>query len=168
MFAEIVVLSWVLSRQPVKFSSEEREKNVFICSQITEVIGETRRGVQAPNIVTSTGPQTLVVKDFSSIGSPELLSVADRFRQLSAQWSAETSHVSSVTRAIANPSYQAIIKLGWDAVPLMLRDLQTNKGFWYPALNAITGIRPFDSKDAGNTRRMTQGWIAWGHKKGLI
>jgi len=97
-----------------------------------------------------------------------LESVPDRFRRLAARWSAETSHISSVTRATAHPDYQSIIKLGWGVVPLMLRDLQSNKGFWYPALNAITGIRPFDVKDAGNSRRMTQAWITWGHKKGLI
>jgi len=94
--------------------------------------------------------------------------LGERFRRLAARWSAETSHLSSVTRATAHPAYKAIVKLGWEVVPLMLQDLRNNQGFWYPALNAITGIRPFDRKDAGNNRRMTDAWISWGRKKGLI
>jgi hypothetical protein len=119
-------------------------------------------------VKASTDQQIIPITDFSSGGHAAPVNVADRFRQLAAQWSEETSHVSSVTRATAHPNYLAIINLGWDVVPLMLQDLQNDKGFWYPALNAITGIRPFDPKDAGNSRRMTQAWMNWGRKKGLI
>jgi hypothetical protein len=94
--------------------------------------------------------------------------IEKRFRALAADWSANTSHISSVNDLILHPSYKEIIKLGWDVVPFLLIDLQQNKRFWFPALYAITKVRPFDPSDAGNGRRMTDAWVRWGKRKGLI
>lgn len=95
-------------------------------------------------------------------------SVGTRFYRLAADWSANTRHISSVSDLASHPSYQAIINLGWEVVPLLLSDLKRNKRFWFPALFAITKVRPFDPSDAGNSRRMTEAWIMWGKRKGLI
>ncbi len=94
--------------------------------------------------------------------------VQRRFDYLAARWQAETRHVSSLTHLASHPSYQEIVRLGWDAVPILLRDLQQNKRFWFPALYEITKVRPFDPNDAGNGKRMTDAWITWGKRKGLI
>lgn len=93
------------------------------------------------------------------------VTVADRFRQLADEWAREVASVSSVTAMTSHPKYQEIVKLGWDAVPLMLSDLQARKGYWFTALHQITGIRPFDPTEAGNTRRMAEAWVSWGKKK---
>jgi hypothetical protein len=166
---DILVLSFILSKEPMTCRTDEQDQ--IVCfdsnSQSTRVVDIDTSIVYAT--VTAGSDQTVVsVTDFSPQENFSLLSVAEKFKKLSAQWSAEVSYVSSTTRATAHPNYQAIIKLGWDAVPLMLKDLQNNRGFWFPALNAITGIRPFDQKDAGNSRRMTQAWLNWGKRKGLI
>jgi hypothetical protein len=94
--------------------------------------------------------------------------VQQRFASLADQWSNNTRHISSASDLINDRSYQQIIDLGWDAVPYLLRDLQQNKRFWFPALAAITGVRPFDRGDTNNPRRMTEAWIRWGKWKGLI
>lgn len=91
-----------------------------------------------------------------------------RFRQLADAWVADTWHVSSPTDLVSHPAYRQIIHLGWAAVPYMLQDLQRTGRFWFPALHEITGLRPFDPKYAGNTRRMTDAWVEWGKKKELI
>jgi hypothetical protein len=96
------------------------------------------------------------------------LTLKERFIQLSTKWRQETGHSSSIEDMTSNPSYQEIINLGWDVVPLLLDDLQRNNGFWFPALYDITKIRPFDTSDAGNSRRMTKAWIKWGVRKGII
>lgn len=95
-------------------------------------------------------------------------SVAVRFYRLAADWSENTAHVSSVDDLVAHPCYQEIINLGWDVVPLLLIDLQKNRRFWFPALYAITKVRPYDLSDAGNGRRMTDAWVTWGKRKKLI
>jgi hypothetical protein len=95
-------------------------------------------------------------------------SVDARFVRLADEWSRNTGHISSVSDLINDPIYQEIISLGWPAVPFLLGDLERNKRFWFPALAAITGLRPFDSKDLGNYRLMTDAWLRWGRRKGLI
>jgi hypothetical protein len=92
----------------------------------------------------------------------------ERFLKLADEWSQATMHVSSASDLINDARYQEIISLGWDAVPYLLTDLQRNKRFWFPALAAITGVRPFDPGDSSNPRRMTEAWVKWGRRKGLI
>jgi hypothetical protein len=94
--------------------------------------------------------------------------VPQRFRRLADEWSRETMHISSASDLINDKRYQEIIGLGWDVVPYLLTDLQQNKRFWFPALAAITGVRPFDLSDTNNPRRMTEAWVRWGKRKGLI
>jgi len=94
--------------------------------------------------------------------------VERRFQELTALWESETGHISSLTDLASHPSYQSIIKLGWDVVPFLLRDLRENSRFWFPALHAITRVRPFDPADFGNGKKMTTAWIQWGIKKGIV
>jgi hypothetical protein len=94
--------------------------------------------------------------------------VEEKFLRLADEWSRATSHISSVTDLINDYRYQQIIALNWPVVPYLLNDLDRNKRFWFPALAAITGLRPFDRHDASNYRRMTDAWLRWGKRKGLI
>jgi hypothetical protein len=166
---EIAILSIVLSREPIKCSRTDEEEKI-VCFYESPIETEVMKATEFPytTFTASTDQKTFPVNDFPSTESVAPLSVNDRFRQLAERWSKETENISSVNKMVSHPSYQAIIKLGWEVVPLLLNDLQENEGFWYPALNAITGIRPFDPSDAGNARRMTKAWLTWGHKKGLI
>ena len=91
-----------------------------------------------------------------------------RFSRLADEWSRTTAHISSVNDLINDSSYQKIITMGWAVIPYLLNDLEQNQRFWYPALAAITGLRPFDNRDASNYRRMTDAWIRWGKRKGII
>jgi hypothetical protein len=96
------------------------------------------------------------------------LNVKKLFNLLADEWSRETANVSSISALTSHRSYQEIVRLGWEVVPLLLADLQTNRRFWFPALHEITQIRPFDPSDAGNSKRMTDAWIKWGQRKQLI
>jgi len=104
----------------------------------------------------------------NSTGVTAVESIEARFTRLAEEWSRETGHISSASDLINNAKYRNIISLGWAVVPYLLLDLEQNKRFWFPALAAITGLRPFDSGDASNYRRMTDAWIRWGKRKGLI
>lgn len=108
---------------------------------------------------------------FSAAAAPvsaPKFSLEQRFRALADEWTRETMHISSASDIINDRRYQEIINLGWDVVPYLLHDLQQNKRFWFPALAAITGVRPFDPSDASNPRRMTEAWVKWGKRKGLL
>lgn len=97
-----------------------------------------------------------------------VVSVEARFRKLADEWSERTMHISSASDLINDTRYHQIIDLGWDVLPYLLDDLQKKKRFWFPALAAITGVRPFDPEDLSNPRRMTDAWVKWGRRKGLI
>jgi len=97
-----------------------------------------------------------------------LPTVKERFSRLADEWSRDTMHISSASDLINDKRYQEIIALGWDVVPHLLTDIQKNKRFWFPALASITGLRPFDPGDSSNPRRMTEAWVRWGKRKGLI
>ena len=88
-----------------------------------------------------------------------------KFRRLAGEWSRDVGNVSSVSAMTSHPKYREIVKLGWDAVPLMLADLREKRGFWFSALHEITKIRPFDPSDAGNSKRMSDAWLSWGKNK---
>jgi len=97
-----------------------------------------------------------------------VLNTEAKFHKLADEWAERTTHISSASDLISDTRYQQIIDLGWDAVPYLLDDLQRNKRFWFPALAAITGVRPFDPGDLSNPRRMAEAWLKWGRRKGLI
>lgn len=90
------------------------------------------------------------------------------FCELVSQWKESTKLTSSSSEIIMHPAYQRIIGLGPNVIPLVLKDLQENGGHWFWALQALTGENPVSSEDAGRIRKMTQLWLEWGQKKGLI
>lgn len=78
----------------------------------------------------------------------------------------ETQTLSSMTRIVAHPAYQAIIAMGERAIPPILRDLQRAPDLWGPALHAITGARPVPPADAGRVARVAEAWLAWARENG--
>ena len=87
------------------------------------------------------------------------------FKKLAADWERAVSNISSLTAIVAHPKYREIVNMRWRVVPFLINDLHRNKRFWLPALEEITGIRPFDSGDSGNIKRMINAWVQWGRHK---
>jgi len=83
------------------------------------------------------------------------------------QWSKETVFLSSSNRKIQNPSYQAIVKMGEKAVPIILKHMSKFKGHGghlSTALCLITGANPVTEEIAGRMARISEAWIRWGQK----
>jgi hypothetical protein len=91
---------------------------------------------------------------------PEAL--RQRFAALALNWKSETGHLSNITKKCTHPSYQQIIGMGREAVPLILQDLKDSKADWFWALTAITGANPIPEESAGNIKQMTEAWLKWG------
>lgn len=95
--------------------------------------------------------------------------IPQQFQRLVRRWRSETAHVSSIPDLVMHSSYQQIIRLPKnDVLPLILRELRDNGGFWYPALHALTDENPVDPKDIGNVRKMTEAWLKWGRTEGWL
>jgi hypothetical protein len=95
-------------------------------------------------------------------------SLAERFREHAEKWARETAFMSATPMVVMHDSYQAIIAMGPDVVPLLLRDLQAHKRHWFWALRHLTGADPVNEKDRGHTDRMIAAWVAWGKAQGKI
>jgi hypothetical protein len=97
---------------------------------------------------------------------PPTESVEQRLRRLEAAWEAETQFLSDPRPIIEHPAFQAIIALGEQVVPFLLRDLERCPHLWVWALPRITGANPVAPADGGNIRAMTEAWLRWGREKG--
>lgn len=96
------------------------------------------------------------------------LPLQQRFQELAERWQDEAGSLSSVTKRVMHPSYQAIVGMGRDVVPILLHDLQHHRRDWFWALSAITQENPIDPADAGKVDKMISAWVNWGKKKGLL
>ena len=84
------------------------------------------------------------------------------FERLSAEWKRETAHLSSVKEIAQHRSYQAIIGMGEQAIPFILRDLEATHVQWFWALRSITGESPVQPEDRGDVQAMAATWLDWG------
>src|SRR5690348_6266652 len=91
-----------------------------------------------------------------------------RFCEQADKWDVETRHLSSPTQKIAHQSHQAILGMGPDVVPLLLRDLVQNRREWFWALSYLTQENPIRREDAGKMDRMIAAWVNWGRQRGLL
>lgn len=91
-----------------------------------------------------------------------------RFNSYAEEWTAQTAHLSVLSQRIMHPSYQRIIGLGADALPLIIERLSSQPDHWFWALSAISGEDPVRPEDAGRFGAMREAWIGWGRGRGLV
>ena len=92
----------------------------------------------------------------------------EKFHKLCRIWKEETMHVSRPEEKILHPAYLRIIGLGPDAIPLILAELERELGFWFWALEAISGEDPVPDDLQGDMERMRSVWIQWGYASGYL
>jgi len=90
------------------------------------------------------------------------------FMNHASKWLTETEFLSSVHETVLHPSYQRIIGMGTDALPLIFEELRKKPGHWFWALHAITGAEPVPDQDKGRVKKMAEHWINWGKEEGII
>ena len=94
--------------------------------------------------------------------------IEQRFKELEAEWHRRTGFLSSTTRMVNDPAYQEVIAMGWEVVPVILRSMDEKPDHWFYALTQITGDNPIPQADAGYVEKMTEAWLDWGRRKGLL
>ena len=92
----------------------------------------------------------------------------ERFDRLAAQWRRESLHLSNTTQMSMLQSYQSIIGMGEQVVPLLLEALRREPSHWFWALRAITSVDPVPAEDRGQVDRMALAWVAWGIEQGYL
>lgn len=96
----------------------------------------------------------------------KLIKLKEKFESLVKKWKEDTRFASTVLEMATNPSYQQIIGMGRQAVPLILKQLAKKPEHWFWALNAITGEDPVPENSRGKLPQMTKAWLEWGQQKG--
>ena len=91
-----------------------------------------------------------------------------KFHRLAEKWKRETAHLSNVATISMHPSYQQIIGMGPDAIPLILSELRASPDHWFWALRSITGVDPVPDSSRGKMKQMARHWLAWGKKQGHV
>ena len=64
-------------------------------------------------------------------------------------------------------NYINIIKIGKTALPWIIKDLKKGGGYWFVALNKITGINPIKEENRGVYEQMRKDWLEWADKNYL-
>jgi hypothetical protein len=82
------------------------------------------------------------------------------------QWQHETGGLSSTTRRYIHPSYQAILRLGPDAIPLILKELNERPDWWFEALTTLAKVNPVKPKSTFEEAVIA--WTDWGKRNNLI
>ena len=90
------------------------------------------------------------------------------FHTTRKEWLQQRPRGADVAGMVAHSSYQRIIEMGQDAVPLILQELQKRPDHWFPALHTITGANPVPEEAQGNLSKMTDAWLNWGRKNGYL
>jgi hypothetical protein len=106
-----------------------------------------------------------------SLGEAELFLYApseleEEFQSHAQKWKRETFYMSSLDDMCVHPSYQRIIGMGRQAVPLVLRELEKEPDHWFWALTAITGQDPAQGEDS--VEGAAKAWLKWGREQGYI
>lgn len=96
--------------------------------------------------------------------SPSALEL--EFHKVVDKWRKDTQHASSIGRMIKHPSYQRVIEMGRDVLPLLFRELDAHGDHWLVALNSITGEDP--AKPDSTFNEAVQAWLTWGKERGYL
>ena len=130
---------------------------------IQGAIPETSRRIEVPPAYVLRGyeqtTRTGVAAALQSPPSHGPESIENTFRRLVERWRKETAHLSTTFRKIRHPAYRAIIDMKYAALPLILKEMQREDDYWFPALTEITHEDP--TKPEQSFRDGVQAWLKW-------
>ena len=91
----------------------------------------------------------------------------DLFESFALTWGIDNRHNSNAQDIAQHPSYQRIVGMGKDALPMIFKQMRKKPGHWFLALQAITGINPVAPENRGDIVAMTGDWLKWGSDHGF-
>ena len=97
-----------------------------------------------------------------------LAKLQKEFNTLADRWVREIRNMSSPNAMERHPAYQQIIRLGPRVIPLILRRMDDEPGFWFTALLQLSGEKedPVKPTMHGDLEAMTNAWLRWGERHG--
>lgn len=160
-----LIRQYVMAKILVELKGSDKEVVPFVVGDCREDLMKTRQ------------VKFMIERDYLSKGNvlswESLLAilgqdVETRFNDLADKWTSETAHHSMMSKVVLHRSYQEIIGLGRDALPLILKRLAVEPNHWFWALRAISGEDPVPAADIGRFDAMRHAWLQWGRNRGLM
>ncbi len=97
---------------------------------------------------------------FARAGAERPTELHHIFAGLVKKWKDETSDYSVNARRYEHSSYRAILDLGTEVVPEILKELRRDPDRWFHALEKLTHVNP--ASRAETFYEAVDIWIAWG------
>jgi GAF domain-containing protein len=94
--------------------------------------------------------------------------VRRKFEVLAKQWRRDTATFPILFDRLTHPSYQKIIGLGNEVVPILIEELNNRPDHWFWALEAIVGESPVPPAHHGIIKEMIEAWTRWGNEQGYV
>ena len=105
----------------------------------------------------------------TSIGPPSgTVDVEAEFHRLAKSWRRQAAYSSASNLVFEHPAYRSIVALGRTVIPLLLQQVEQRQGWWFDALEELTGANPVCEEDAGDFDRTAAAWVQWGRREGFI
>lgn len=104
--------------------------------------------------------------------------ILEEYRKLRDELNYQTGHISSHARTIRHPTYQKIVDLGKDVIPIILDEfdhyIQTGEqeefpGHWaFSVLCTLLGVEPRKDARPGVLDDWVKIWVEWGEESGYL
>jgi hypothetical protein len=89
----------------------------------------------------------------------------NKFWDLIRQWEYDTRYVSSASQILGHSSVTAIIQMGQEVIPLVLKAMNENFHLAF-VLHKLTGEWPVKDDYKGNGPMIIKSWRKWAQKRG--
>jgi len=91
-----------------------------------------------------------------STGQMETLK--EKFERLAQKWRDNLPPSSDPGVLMSTPEYKEIERLGWNALPFIMEDLNRTGAFWFEALRKICNYDPVKKSSYGSVEKMIADW----------
>lgn len=91
-----------------------------------------------------------------------------QFNKLTREWKRETVIHGNLSKIVMHPSYQRIMAMGPDIIPLILKDLSKEPAHWFWALHNLVPQGQDPAEGTTTIQKARSAWLEWGKKRGII
>ena len=137
----------------------------LVIKQWIETARESGRSIPAPRGKLISAHLT---RDSLANDKQEPAELEQTFQRLVDIWGSETGAYSVTSRRYSHPAYQAILALGKDVVPLILRRLKECPDWWFEALTALTKPKVDPVVRGVTFSEAVDSWLEWGQRNQLV
>ena len=146
---------------PTQLEKNEGLEDLRLLKRVYLQFSKGQPSCDVENIWRGMNKRELEIPDSRPTGAirdPELEQI---FSGLAATWQEETGGLSLTTRRYSHWAYQAILRLGKDAIPLVLSELNNRPDWWFEALYALAKPKVNPVRPGMTFEEAVNAWNRW-------